>query len=66
VEPATMPERTIIPWDKDDLDTLGFFKVDVLGLGMLCDKGALPLLRTWIVRVARRNLCQHCTHLLYQ
>jgi error-prone DNA polymerase len=35
VEPATMPERTVIPWDKDDLDTLGFFKVDVLGLGML-------------------------------
>ncbi len=35
VEPATMRDRTIIPWDKDDLDTLGFFKVDVLGLGML-------------------------------
>jgi error-prone DNA polymerase len=35
VEPATMPDRTVIPWDKDDLDTLGFFKVDVLGLGML-------------------------------
>jgi len=35
VEPATMADRTIIPWDKDDLDTLGFFKVDVLGLGML-------------------------------
>jgi len=35
IEPATMPERTIIPWDKDDIDTLGFFKVDVLGLGML-------------------------------
>jgi error-prone DNA polymerase len=35
VEPATMPKRTVVPWDKDDLDTLGFFKVDVLGLGML-------------------------------
>jgi error-prone DNA polymerase len=35
IEPATMPGRTVIPWDKDDLDTLGFFKVDVLGLGML-------------------------------
>jgi error-prone DNA polymerase len=35
IEPATMPKRTVIPWDKDDLDTLGFFKVDVLGLGML-------------------------------
>ncbi|HEY8944795.1 MAG TPA: error-prone DNA polymerase, partial [Polyangiaceae bacterium] len=35
VEPARMPERSVIPWDKDDLDVLGFFKVDVLGLGML-------------------------------
>jgi error-prone DNA polymerase len=35
VEPARMEGRTIIPWDKDDLDALGFFKVDVLGLGML-------------------------------
>jgi error-prone DNA polymerase len=35
IEPATMDGRTIIPWDKDDIDTLGFFKLDVLGLGML-------------------------------
>ena len=35
VEPATMDGRTIVPWDKDDIDTLGFFKIDVLGLGML-------------------------------
>jgi error-prone DNA polymerase len=35
VEPATMEGRTIVPWDKDDIDTLGFFKIDVLGLGML-------------------------------
>jgi error-prone DNA polymerase len=35
VEPATMPNRTIVPWDKNDLETLGFFKIDVLGLGML-------------------------------
>jgi error-prone DNA polymerase len=35
IEPATMADRTVIPWDKDDLDTLGFFKVDVLALGML-------------------------------
>lgn len=35
VEPARMEGRTVIPWDKDDLDALGFFKVDVLGLGML-------------------------------
>jgi error-prone DNA polymerase len=35
VEPARMPDRTVVPWDKDDLDALGFFKIDVLGLGML-------------------------------
>ncbi len=35
VEPARMPGRTVVPWDKDDLDALGFFKVDVLALGML-------------------------------
>jgi error-prone DNA polymerase len=35
IEPARMPGRTVIPWDKDDLDDLGFFKIDVLALGML-------------------------------
>ena len=35
IEPATMKDRTIIPWDKDDLETLGFFKVDILALGIL-------------------------------
>jgi error-prone DNA polymerase len=35
VEPGRMIDRTVVPWDKDDLDALGFFKIDVLGLGML-------------------------------
>ncbi len=35
IEPARMVGRTVIPWDKDDIEALGFFKVDVLGLGML-------------------------------
>ena len=35
VENAAMPERSIIQWDKDDLDTVGLLKVDVLALGML-------------------------------
>jgi len=35
VENAAMPDRTVIQWDKDDLDALGLLKVDVLGLGML-------------------------------
>ena len=35
VENAAMPERTVIEWDKDDLDALGLLKVDVLALGIL-------------------------------
>jgi error-prone DNA polymerase len=35
VENAAMPERTVIQWDKDDLEELGLLKIDVLGLGML-------------------------------
>jgi error-prone DNA polymerase len=35
VENATMEDRTVIQWDKDDLDTLKLIKVDVLALGML-------------------------------
>ena len=35
VENAAMPDRSVIEWDKDDLDALGLLKVDVLALGML-------------------------------
>ena len=35
VEPATMEDRTVIQWDKDDIDVVGFVKVDLLSLGML-------------------------------
>jgi error-prone DNA polymerase len=35
VENTAMPERTVIQWDKDDLDAIGLMKVDVLALGML-------------------------------
>jgi len=35
VENASMEDRTIIQWDKDDIDAVGLMKVDVLGLGML-------------------------------
>jgi error-prone DNA polymerase len=45
VENASMPDRTVIQWDKDDLDALGLLKVDVLGLGMLsCIRRALDLI----------------------
>ncbi len=46
VENATMEDRTVIPWDKDDIDALGILKVDVLGLGMLsCIRKAFDLIR---------------------
>ncbi|WP_418114054.1 error-prone DNA polymerase [Vibrio scophthalmi] len=35
VENASMPDRTVIQWDKDDLESLSLLKVDVLALGML-------------------------------
>ena len=45
IEPAAMEDRQVIEWDKDDIDALGFMKVDVLGLGMLsCMRGAFELL----------------------
>ncbi|WP_434026131.1 error-prone DNA polymerase [[Pseudomonas] boreopolis] len=46
VENAAMPERTIIQWDKDDLETMGMLKVDCLALGMLtCLRKTLDLVR---------------------
>jgi len=45
IENARMKDRTVIPWDKDDIDALGFFKIDVLSLGMLTAiKKALQLI----------------------
>ena len=35
IENAAMPDRQVIQWDKDDLESLGLLKVDVLALGML-------------------------------
>ena len=35
IEPAAMPERTVIQWDKDDLDPVRLIKIDLLGLGIL-------------------------------
>ena len=35
IEPASMEERTVIQWEKDDLDPVGLVKIDLLGLGML-------------------------------
>jgi hypothetical protein len=43
---AAMEGRTVLEWDKDDIDALGILKVDVLGLGMLsCIRRAFDLMR---------------------
>ncbi|TPJ37173.1 error-prone DNA polymerase [Mesorhizobium sp. B2-8-3] len=45
IEPASMKDRQVIEWDKDDIDALKFMKVDVLALGMLtCMKKGFDLL----------------------
>jgi error-prone DNA polymerase len=47
IEPAAMENRQVIEWDKDDIEALGFMKVDVLGLGMLgCMRRAFTLLKS--------------------
>jgi error-prone DNA polymerase len=46
LEPATMPGRVVIQWDKDDCADLGLIKIDLLGLGMLAVlEEAIPLVR---------------------
>jgi error-prone DNA polymerase len=46
LEPATMPGRVIVQWDKDDCADLGLIKVDLLGLGMMAVlKDSLTLIR---------------------
>jgi error-prone DNA polymerase len=46
LEPASMPGRVVIQWDKDDCADLGIIKVDLLGLGMLAVlEEAVPLIR---------------------
>nr|WP_269245256.1 PHP domain-containing protein [Rhizobium sp. AG207R] len=46
IEPATMADRQVIEWDKDDVEALKFMKVDVLALGMVtCMSKAFALIR---------------------
>ena len=47
LEPASMPGRVVVQWDKDDCADLGMVKVDLLGLGMLAAlEEALPMIST--------------------
>ncbi|MGV6819624.1 MAG: error-prone DNA polymerase [Parvularcula sp.] len=48
VENAAMEGRTVIEWDKDDIDVLGMLKVDILALGMLtCIRNCFELIASW-------------------
>ena len=58
VENAAMEDRTVVEWDKDDLDALGILKIDVLALGMLsCLRKGFALIQ--------RHYGQSYTCLLY-
>ena len=53
VENAAMQDRTVIQWEKDDLEALGLLKVDVLALGMLTAiRKAIALVNTYPARAA--------------
>jgi error-prone DNA polymerase len=48
IENAAMPNRRVIQWDKDDLESIGLLKVDVLALGMLTTiRKTLALMTSW-------------------
>ena len=56
IENAAMEDRTVIEWEKNDLEALGLLKVDVLGLGMLtCLRRAFEFLRAHY----ERHLIRH-------
>ena len=56
IENARMEDRTVVEWDKDDLEELGLLKVDVLGLGMLtCISKAFRLVERFDQETKRRR-----------
>jgi error-prone DNA polymerase len=58
LEPASMPGRVVIQWDKEDCADLGIIKVDLLGLGMLAAiEECIPLIR------AKQNIDVDLAHL---
>jgi error-prone DNA polymerase len=59
---AAMDERTFIEWDKDDIDTIGLMKVDVLALGMLsCLRRSLDLIRKHFGEDVKKHYGQDLT-----
>ncbi len=67
VEWATMRDRTIVQWDKDDLQDLGLIKIDLLGLGMLSllreafavHKRCLDRNDPWLINECRSGMALH-------
>ncbi|HEX7217397.1 MAG TPA: PHP domain-containing protein, partial [Methylomirabilota bacterium] len=57
LEPATMPDRSVVQWDKDDCAALGIVKVDLLGLGMM------SLLEDALEMIRRRGGAVDLAHL---
>jgi error-prone DNA polymerase len=51
LEPASMPGRVVVQWDKEDCADLGLIKVDLLGLGMLA-----VVAKKWIWHICRRTI----------
>ena len=48
IENASMEDRTVIAWDKDDIDALGILKVDILSLGMLtCIRKSFDMIKQY-------------------
>ena len=59
LEPAAMPGRVVVQWDKDDCADLGIVKVDLLGLGMMAAlEEAIPMIREQ--REGRRSTSRTC------
>jgi error-prone DNA polymerase len=57
LEPASMPGRVVVQWDKDDCADMGIVKVDLLGLGMMaCLEDCLGLLRARGVEIDLAHL----------
>jgi len=60
IENAAMADRTVIEWDKDDIEIMGMLKVDVLALGMLtCIRKALGLINESEKRISHEELLLH-------
>jgi len=53
VQNAAMPERTVIQWEKDDLEALGLLKIDILALGML---SAIRKALTYVSRYSKQTV----------